>query len=376
LKPELLIAETVRRAFYIVKWFLWQQSSSSGIKVLKSKKTGHLTLKKQTGFMTDKKLKWGIIGLGNIAHKFAADLLLCEKAQLLGVASRSKEKAHDFAKKYHAVKHYGSYRELAEDPDIDVVYIATPHPMHFENTLMCLKNGKHVLCEKPMGMNRNQVETMIKEARSDNLFLMEALWSRFIPSTFKLLELLNKDVIGKISFIRADFGFKADWDPQWRVYNKSLGGGSLLDIGIYPIYLSLLLLGNPVDIKAMARMSETEVDTFVAMLFDFRNGEKAVLESTVEADTPTEAYIYGEKGTIKLHTRFHHTTRITLIPHHDQEQTYEIGYRGNGYYHEIKEVSECIGQNSTESELFSHNDSLNLIATMDAVRKEIGLDYS
>uniref|UniRef100_UPI0040498FBD Gfo/Idh/MocA family protein n=1 Tax=Flavobacterium sp. TaxID=239 RepID=UPI0040498FBD len=250
------------------------------------------------------KIKWGIIGLGKIANKFAADLQLSDNAVLFAVASRNAEKAENFSQKYNATKFYDSYEALAEDSEIDVIYIATPNTFHFQNTMMCLQNGKGVLCEKPMGINATEVATMMYEAKSRNLFLMEGIWTRFMPATNKLLEILANKTIGEILFIRADFGFKADPNPDGRLYNKKLGGGSLIDIGIYPLYLSLLTLGIPVDIKAMARIIETGVDSYCAILLDYENGAKASFESTFEANTPTEAYIYGTKGAIKLHSRF------------------------------------------------------------------------
>ena len=321
------------------------------------------------------KINWGILGLGKIANKFVQDLLLFEKANLYGVASRNSDKAKEFSQKYKAVKHYGSYRELAQDPEVDIIYIATPHTLHFENTMMCLREGKSVLCEKPLGINANQVKTMIAESKSRKLFLMEALWTRFIPATEKMLELVESGKIGDINFMRADFGIKADTNPQGRVYNKKLGGGSLLDIGIYPVYLSLLLIGVPIDIKAMARMSETEVDSYCAMLFDYENGEKAILESTFEAETPTEAYIYGNKGRIKMHTRFHQANRISLFLNDGSKEVFDIEYKGCGYYHEIEEVTQCLTSGKIESKKLPHSISMNLITLLDQIKQKIGLRY-
>ena len=322
-----------------------------------------------------KTIKWGIIGLGNIAHQFANDIVLFEKAKLQGVASRSFEKAKAFAEKYNSAKYYGSYRELADDPEIDAVYIATPHTSHFENTMMCLQAGKAVLCEKPMGINSAQVKTMIAEAKSRKLFLMEAIWTRFIPATVKVLDLIGKQSIGNINFVRADFGFKANRNPESRVFNKKLGGGSLLDIGIYPIYLSLVTLGVPKTIQAMARMTEAQVDSFCAMLFDYQNGEKAILESTVEASTPIEGIIYGTEGTIKMHSPFHHSKRITLSVFDKPDKGFDIEYIGNGYFHEIEEVTHCLNSGMTESTKLPHGLSLNLIKIMDQVKQIIGLQY-
>lgn len=323
----------------------------------------------------EKKINWGIIGLGNIAHTFASDLQLSEKGRLFGVASRDLAKARAFSEKYQAVACYDSYEALARDPNVDVVYVATPHTFHYQNTMNCLQRGKAVLCEKPMGITRAEVENMFREAESRYLFLMEGMWTRFIPATEKLLELLGEGTIGELQMIRADFGFRADPDPAGRLFNKKLGGGSLLDIGIYPVYLSLLTLGLPASIKAMARMGPTGVDTYCAMLLDYDSDAKAVLESTVESDTPIEAWLYGSLGSIRLHSRFHHTEKITLHLHTGSVQTLDLKYKGNGYIHEIEEVHECLAAGRIESPRLPARMSLDLIKVIDRVKEEIGLDY-
>ena len=322
----------------------------------------------------NKKVNWGIIGLGKIAHKFASDLQHSETSQLYGVASRDLIKAKEFGKKHKAKKHFGSYETLAEDPEIDIIYVATPHVFHFENTIMCLKKSKAVLCEKPMGMNAEEVKRMIEEAKSRNLFLMEGLWTRFIPATEKVIELLEKNVFGELISMQADFGFKGDSDPESRVYNKKLGGGSLLDVGIYPIYLSLLTLGIPSDIKAMARLTKTGVDSFCALSFSYENGAKANLESTIDTDTPTEAHIHGTSGSIKLHRRFHHTEKLTCL-HNGVETLLDIKYKGNGYLHEIEEVNTCLLNHATESSKLPLKTTLDLSILIDRVKEKIGLDY-
>ncbi|MCB2220221.1 MAG: Gfo/Idh/MocA family oxidoreductase [Bacteroidetes bacterium] len=315
------------------------------------------------------------MGLGKIARTFAADLQLSDDAVLYGAASRDLTKAKAFSKHHQSIKYYGSYKELAMDPDIDVIYVATPHPFHVENTLLCLEHGKAVLCEKPMGMDAREVKMMIDKAKSKQLFLMEGMWTRFIPATEKLLELIDEDAIGEVLFIRADFGFKGDGNPASRIYNKQLGGGSLLDIGIYPIYLSLLTLGIPKEINAMARMTETGVDSYCAMLFGYENSARAILESTVEADTPIEAYIYGKMGHIQLHSRFHHSQKISLFKDGQHTEVIKIPYTGNGYVHEIEEVNRCLYNGYTESKKLPHAISLELIKLMDRVKEQIGLFY-
>ncbi|WP_430410087.1 Gfo/Idh/MocA family protein [Kordia sp.] len=321
-----------------------------------------------------KKTNWGIIGLGKIANKFAADLQLSETSTLYGVASRSLEKATEFATKYNAKKTFNSYEALVHDSEIDVIYIATPHTFHFENTMLCLRNNKAVLCEKPMGINSTQVKKMIAEATTKKLFLMEAVWTRFMPAIEKVMELIDKKVIGEITSIRADFGFRSEFNAESRLFNKALGGGTLLDIGIYPIFLSLVVLGIPTNINAMARMTPTNVDRFCAMLFDYENGEKAILESSFEANTPTEAYIHGTKGTLKIHRQFHQPTAITLYKN-DQETVIELPFTGNGYFHEIEEVNACIRDGKTESSKLPLAFSEQLIQIIDRVKSEIGLTY-
>jgi predicted dehydrogenase len=321
------------------------------------------------------KLNWGIIGLGKIARIFASDLLLSEHSKLLGVASRDISRAQSFVKEFKANKYFGNYRELANDTEIDIVYIATPHVFHYEHTMMCLKAGKHVLCEKAFGMNEQQVREMTEEAQKRNLFLMEAFWTRFIPATQKALELIEQNKIGQVRQIRADFGFVGDTNPEKRIFNKKLGGGSLLDVGIYPVYLSLLLLGVPQKITAVAELTSSGVDSFMAAIFDYQNGEKAVLESSIEVKTPTEAYIFGQDGYIKMHSRFHHCEKISIHLQDGIVETIQLKYTGNGYFHEIAEVEECLFAGKSESSKMPLSVSLHLIQTLDRIRKEIKLKY-
>jgi len=320
-------------------------------------------------------INWGLLGLCKVAEKFAADLLLSKDAKLAAVASRDKIKAEAFAKKYQAFSFHDSYDALVQNPEIDVVYIATPHSFHFEHSMLCLKNGKSVLCEKPMGMNFGEVNAMIAEATKRNLFLMEAMWTRFIPATEKLIHLLYEKLIGEISYIRADFGFRSTAAPESRVFNKDLGGGALLDIGIYPLYLSLITLGIPTTIKAVTRKTNQNVDSFSAQLLSYANGAQAILESTTEADTPVEATLYGSKGTIKLFSRFHHCERIGIYRPDEADEIIQIPYIGNGYFHEIEEVNQCLLSGAKDSTKMPHQMSLNLVSLMDKIRKQTDLHY-
>jgi len=322
-----------------------------------------------------RKIKWGIIGLGRIAHKFASDLLLVEGAELVAVASRDANNAKAFAEKYQSPRYYDNYEELVGNTEVEVVYIATPHALHLEHTLLCLDAGKAVLCEKPLGMNAEEVEIMMQRAREKRLFLMEALWTRFIPATEKLIQLVEDKSIGKIVSLQADFGYQAHYDPDSRLFKKSLGGGALLDIGIYPVYLSLLLLGSPDKIEAGASFAGTGVDNQCSMKFDYVDPARAQLDCSLVADTPVEAILQGEHGSIHVHRRFHHPEKITLQRDGEPSEIFNIPYLGHGYVHEIKEVMRCLNAGLTQSNKMPLNMSWTLIKTLDAVRKKIGLTY-
>ena len=326
-------------------------------------------------FMEYKTVNWGIIGLGNIAHKFAHDLQLVEGATLYGVASRNINKANDFGHEYNANQCYGSYKELTDDPAIDVVYIATPHMHHCDLALMALEAGKGVLCEKPLGMNTTEVKKMIAVAKERHLFLMEALWTRFIPATEKIVALLEDGLIGNLQSVRADFGFKAHYNPELRLFNKSLGGGALLDIGIYPIFLSLLTLGVPQEIKAAATMFPTKVDSSCMMLFNYANEQTAILDATLLTDTPLECWLHGELGSLKMKNPFHHSEEISYYKDRVLVETYTAEYTGLGYYHEIVEVMNCLREGKIESDKMPLSLSLELIELLDKVREKISLTY-
>jgi len=322
------------------------------------------------------KINWGILGLGKIAHLFAQDLAVVDKAIIKAVGSRSLEKAKTFASKHQVESAYGSYEELATDPDIDIIYIATPHALHYENTLLCLNNGKSVLCEKPMALNAAQAAEMAAVARSKNLFLMEGIWTRFIPATVKMLELIEQQVIGDILYVKADFGFKVTAPPESRLLDKNLGGGSLMDIGIYPLYLSMLILGNPENLKAEAILAPNGIDLFCSILGSFANNKKAILESSFLSNTPTEAVIYGDKGFIKMHRKFHQTERLEIHTYESSTTSIiELPIKGNGYVHEIEHVQKMLLQNKTESDLLPLQTSLDLMENIDKIKAQIGLNY-
>lgn len=321
-----------------------------------------------------KLISWGIIGLGNIAHKFAQDLLAVKHAQLYAVASRSRSKAKTFSEIYNVQKAYDSYEELVKDPKIDAIYIATPHSFHKENTLLCLQNKKAVLCEKPFAMNYEEVDEMITLAKTNNTLLMEALWTYFLPHYKYVLDVLNKRQYGDILKIEADFGFKAEFDVSSRVYKKSLGGGSLLDIGIYPIFAALTTLGLPNSIEANASFFDNGVDSSCTMVFNYNNGAKALLKSTLSEKTPTEAIFYCERGTIKINSRWHAPSSVSLIVN-GKENIIDFENKSIGYAHEILHFNQLLRDGKTESDIMTFGFSKKIIQTLDEVREIIGLTY-
>ena len=325
--------------------------------------------------MTTPTTNWGIIAPGRIAHKFAQDLQHVAGAKLTAVASRDLGRAQAFAAQYDAPHVYGSYEAILECPDLDVVYIASPHTGHFEQTLMCLNAGVAVLCEKPFAMNTPEVQEMVELARTKKVFLMEALWSRFMPTILKTRELIETGAIGKLIGVKADFGFKAPFDPQVRTFNKELGGGALLDIGIYPLFLSYVALGMPTQIAALAVFGPTGIDESTAMSLKYADGTFAFLDCTFMTKTPCEGFVFGEKGFIKINTRWHESKSLTLELYDGTTQRFDFDRPTHGYDYEAAHVAECLQKGLTESPVWTFDDSLNLMRLLDGVRAEIGLVY-
>ncbi|PXX25590.1 Gfo/Idh/MocA family protein [Arenibacter sp. ARW7G5Y1] len=321
-----------------------------------------------------KKVKWGIIGLGNIARNFVKDLALVNDAQIYAAASRNLDKAKGFAEEYKIPNAYGSYKELLECKEVDVVYIATPHTSHCELSIMAMEHGKHVLCEKPMGINRAEVEKMLAAAKQNKVFLMEALWSRFNPSIKKAKQLIDNGEIGPLAYIHADFAFYAlDRDLKGRVLNPELAGGSLLDIGIYPIFLAYLLLGKPDQILSSSNFHDNGTEIQTSMIFKYPKAQ-AILYSGFTSHSEMKAEISGERGTIYIPTRWHEAQGYT-VERNGEKEDFSIPTTGRGYYYEIKEVHDCLEQGKLESSQWSHSNSLDLITLMDTVRKQNGIAF-
>jgi predicted dehydrogenase len=320
----------------------------------------------------EKTYNWAIIGAGHIANKFAEGLKVLPNARRYAVAARSLERAEIFRTEHQFEKAYGSYEEMLKDPKVDAVYISTTNNLHFEHTMMCLEAGKAVLCEKPFASNRQQVEQMIAKAKEKNVFLMEALWSRFVPSMMQFKQEVENGSIGKPLLLQCDFGIYRPFDPHSRLYDPALGGGSVPDIGIYPIFVSVYLFGYPVEIKVSSVPAPTGTDWTTAILFKHQGKEISMLTSSFETVLDNEARIYGDAGSLKLHSMFHIPTRLSIKRKEGHEEEIPVYSEGNGYNYEAAEVMACLDKGRTESQAMSWQFSLDLIRLIDTVSQLAG----
>ncbi|KQT16690.1 hypothetical protein ASG31_09875 [Chryseobacterium sp. Leaf404] len=323
-----------------------------------------------------KKIRWGILGTGTIAHKFAADLKYVEGAELAAAGSRSPEKAENFCRDFDIPFSFGSYQALAESNLVDIIYIATPHSLHHENTLLCLDNDKAVLCEKPFALNAKQAAEMIDLSHLKKLFLMDALWTKFLPHYQKMVEIVKSGILGDIKVVLANFGFKANPNPNSRLLNPELGGGSLMDIGIYNIFTALDVLGKPDEINVSINSADQGVDEHCAVLFKYSNGAMASLFSSISVNLGTEVEICGTLGRLKLNTPFYEpSSTLEFIVDGEKTVINIEKTSGFGYHFEARHATECLQNNLTESPIVTHAGSLLLMQTLDRIRNLSGIVF-
>lgn len=323
-------------------------------------------------------IRWGILGTGKISTAFATALQDTPGARLVAVASRSADSATSFGARYGVERCHASYQALADDDQVDVVYIGTPHTMHHENAMMCLHGGKGVLVEKSFAMNRNQAEDIIALARRKRLFVMEAMWTRFLPAVLEAKRIVDSGEIGTPTHVSADFGFTSTAGPQHRLFNPELGGGALLDLGIYPLSMASFFLGEVAAVQAQAQMATTGVDLQTMFTLRHEGGGMSSCSCSLRARTPTELTISGDKGFVRLHDRFHNTEKIsvTLVDGAARsERTLTIPRSGNGYTHEAQEVVRCMRAGLIESPVMPHEETLAIMGVLDTIRGQIGLRY-
>jgi predicted dehydrogenase len=319
-------------------------------------------------------IQWGVIGPGAIARKFAAALATVEGAELAAVASRTQSSADAFGEEFGIERRYVGYDLITADPDIDIVYIATPHPFHAAHAELCIDAGKPVLCEKPFTVNADQAREVISYAREEGVFVMEAMWTRFFPAMSHLRKVLEDGVLGEVRLIQADFGFRGTFDPTGRLFAPNLAGGALLDVGVYPISFASMVMGAPTRVGGVCRKGRTGVDEVAAVTLMNDSGQIASLTTAVTLDTPQEAYVLGTKGHVKIPSPWWQPTALEITAGGSTER-HEFPMQCNGFEYQILEAMSCLTQGRTESSVLPLDETLSIVETMDELRAQWGIIY-
>ncbi|MBG0566826.1 Gfo/Idh/MocA family protein [Actinoplanes aureus] len=325
--------------------------------------------------MNGQNVRWGILGPGGIASTFAADLPLVPGAELAAVGSRSLASAQAFAERHGFARAHGSYAELAADDGVDVVYVATPHAFHLEGATLCVEAGKAVLVEKPITLDLPSAAQLVQAARTRGVFLMEAMWMRLNPAIRKIAELVEEGAIGSISAIHADFGLQGPFATSHRLRDPALGGGALLDLGVYPIHLTHLILGAPAIAHAWAHLTPEGVDENTGVLLGYSSGAVAALTCSINGASRNTASITGTDGRIDLPEGFMVPRSFVLHRPGKAPETFELPFEGNGYQFEAAEVQRCLLADELESPLMSHDTTLEVMNLLDTLRDQIGVVY-
>lgn len=319
---------------------------------------------------------WGIYGPGGIAGRFVKAMAGVSGAEVRGVAGRTPQKSADFARLHGIAATEPSLAALVAREDIDVVYVATTHNVHCHAACTCLAAGKAVLCEKPLAMNAAEVRQMISLSRRESVFLMEALWTRFLPAWQRVRELLSDHAIGEPRLISGTFGFSGSPDPKGRLLNKALAGGALLDLGVYPISMAQMVSPGPVEgVSAQARIGPTGVDTITGMAIRFSGDCVALLSAAIGACTENTMILSGERGAIKVGAPFWAATSIEWTADGQDWQTEHYPHGDDGFVYELEAVNRCLRAGEIESTIMPHADSLQVAQIMDAVRSQVGLRF-
>ncbi|MFL6100553.1 MAG: Gfo/Idh/MocA family protein [Actinomycetales bacterium] len=321
------------------------------------------------------RIRWGVIGTGGIAGKFAKDLQLLPDAELVAVGSRAQATADAFGDTWGAPRRYPSYAELVGDPDVDAVYVSTPHPMHRDDALLAIEAGKAVLCEKAFTINAAQARELVEAARARGVFLMEAMWTRFLPHMVKVREVIASGVLGSIRSVYADHGQWFEEDPDFRLFASVLGGGALLDLGVYPISFASMVLGPPARVTAVSDPAFTGVDAQTSMILQYDGGAQAVLTCTLEARSTVRAAVIGTDGRIEIDWVWYQPTTFRVITRAGEVTEYDEPCEPRGMQHEAAEVGRCLRSGLLESPTLPLDETVSIMETMDEVRRQIGLRY-
>lgn len=320
-----------------------------------------------------KKVSWAIVGPGNIANKFAKAIANVDSAELVAVCSRTEEKGRAFAQKYNIPEVFCSEEKMAESDTVDAVYIANPHPFHKPSAEVFLKAKKHVLCEKPICTNAKDARKLEKIAKDNGVFLMEAMWTRFLPAIIESMEVAKSGKIGKVMGVKADFCYNLAPEVEPKIYRNDMAGGSLLDVGVYCLNIASFFLGDkPESITAVANV-DYGVDCHTNVILKYKDGELATLSSAINLEKPAEGYVYGEKGHIYF-PRFYCANEFSVIVGDETERIVKPSI-GDGFEEEIIEATNCILNGKCESDIHPMSKSITILEQMDEIRRQIGLSY-
>lgn len=331
---------------------------------------------------TGRKLRWGVVATGQIARRVTADIALLDDAVLQAVSSRREAAAADFAREFGFLSSYSDsggrsgYQHLFDDPDVDVVYIATPHSQHHEVAEAALKAGKHVLCEKPFTMNAAEAQSLLNLARAQGLFLMEAVWTRFLPSVNRAWDIIATGELGEIQWVQADLGFVASYDAGSRLWDPAAGGGALLDLAVYPLTWALGSLGVPTGLSATGTLNDDGVDLRNALTLTYKSGPFAQLTTSIAAAYPSTATVSGNAGWLSTSAPLFNPSQLTIQPGNGERRTEAFEQVGNNYVYQLREVSRCIQAGIFESPTMPWEDTLLTMRLLDEVREQLDLRYA
>jgi predicted dehydrogenase len=324
----------------------------------------------------DRPVRWGILATGGIAHAFAQDLALQPGCEIVAVGSRSQASAEAFGDQFGVPHRHGNYQALVDDPDVDAVYVATPHPGHHGAAMLAIDAGKAVLVEKPFAMDAAQAREMIDAARERETFLMEAMWTRFLPHIARVRQILAAQTLGDVVYLTAEHGQWFAPDPRFRLFAPELGGGALLDLGIYPVSFASLVLGAPARITAVSDPAFTGVDATTSMIFQYHSGAHAVLTTTLRAASGNPAAIYGTAARIEIDGWFYTPTTFRVIARDGTElERFDQPYEGRGLREQAAEVARCLRAGLAESPLLPLEETYTIMQAIDEIRRQIGLSY-
>ena len=322
-----------------------------------------------------KNFRWGILGTGGIAQAFVDDLSRAEGHRVIAVGSRSINNAQKFASTIIDATAYGTYEDLVADKSVDVIYVATPHPMHEEHSLLAMNAGKPVLCEKPFAMSAIQAQSMIDASRTNGVALLEAMWTRYLPHIAMVRQILSSNVLGQIQTVEADHGQRLADQGIARLVDPNLGGGALLDLGIYPISFAHLVLGAPAHITARAVMTDRGVDAQTSAIFDYNNGAQAIINTTMIAQTPCRAVVSGLLGRLEIDRTFYNPASMRVVLFDGTTTEYPNSYSGHGLREQAIEMARVVRAGLLESPLMPHHETISVMNSMDEIRRQIKLTY-